>query len=380
MSFTFDNVQPEETAAAAEPNFIERAKAQWDETYKRMQVPPERVLDIVTQMAIMFDTGLNLSSALEVLEKQAGSPQLVGFVGAIRKSVEEGKPLSVAMGQHSWAFSPAALALVRAGEMTGDLGKMLNKVANFMERDINTRKKVKSAMAYPAFMAILAVCVVIFLLVNVFPKFAVLFEKDPSRLPGPTRFFLALSNFLTTHGAWLLPVSLVALAGLVVAIRSKKGREICDPIVLRLPAFGNLIKAVGISRSFHVLGVMLNAGLNVLEALQLASQVSTNIEYQKLWDRSRRDVENGGDISASLMDSPLIPAPETAMISLGERSGTLPIVLEKITYHHEKKVEVAIKAFVSVIEPAMTIIMGAVVALIVASLIMPMFALSSVMH
>ena len=205
------------------------------------------------------------------------------------------------------------------------------------------------------------------------------FADEPDKLPGPTRFFLTLSDFLRAHGAWLLPGSLVMLVVGFMAMRSKKGREIFDPMFLRMPAFGPLIKAVGISRSFHVLGVMLNAGLNVLEALSLASQVSTNNEYVKLWERAKADVENGGDISASLMDCPLIPAAETAMISLGERSGSLPMVLEKITGHHEKKVDSAIKAFVAVIEPAMTIIMGAVVALIVSSLIMPMFAISQVM-
>jgi type II secretory pathway component PulF len=349
-------------------------------TIKRFQVPAEEVLDLVTQMAIMFDSGLNLSSALEVLEKQAGSKHMKVFVGSIRSAVEDGRPLSWAMGQHPWAFSPAALALVHAGEMTGDLGKMLGKVAGFMERDINTRKKVKGAMAYPAFMAILAVCVVIFLLVNVFPKFAVLFENSPDKLPGPTKFFLSLSDFLRAHGAWLLPSSVVLLATVIMLVRSRRGREIFDPIWLRMPAFGSLIRAVAISRSFHVLGVMLNAGLNVLEAIRLAAEVSTNNEYTKLWTQARDDVENGGDISASLMDNPLIPAAETAMISLGERSGTLPTVLEKITAHHEKKVDTAIKAFVGVIEPAMTIIMGGVVALIVSSLIMPMFAISQVMN
>jgi len=379
MSYTIEETRQEDAGPAVAP-FTERFQESLALFIKRMQVPPEQVLDLVTQLGIMFDTGLNLSGALEVLEKQAGSPHMNEFVASIRKNVEEGKPLSVAMGQHSWAFSPAALALVRAGEMTGDLGKMLHKVAAFMERDISTRKKVKGAMAYPAFMAIMAVCVVIFLLVNVFPKFAVLFAKEPDKLPGPTRFFLSLSDFLTAHGAWLLPAGVVLVVAGFCAMRSRRGREICDPIFLRLPAFGSLIKAVAISRSFHVLGVMLNAGLNVLEALDLASQVSTNNEYVKLWQRSKHDVENGGDISASLMDSPLIPAAETAMISLGERSGTLPTVLEKITAHHEKRVDSAIKAFVAVIEPAMTIAMGAVVALIVSSLIMPMFAIASVMH
>ena len=379
MSYTADDVRATETGAAP-AKAIDRFKAHIGLMVKRMQVPPEQVLDLVTQLAIMFDTGLNLSSALEVLEKQSGTTHMREFVGSIRESVEEGRPLSVAMSQHEWAFSPAALALVRAGEMTGDLGKMLHKVASFMERDISTKKKVKGALAYPAFMAILAVCVVVFLLVNVFPKFAVLFADQPDKLPGPTRFFLTLSAFLQAHGAWLLPLSLLMLVGGISAMRSKKGREICDPIFLRFPAFGPLIKAVAISKSFHVLGVMLNAGLNVLEALTLAAQVSTNNEYVKLWSRARQDVENGGDISASLMDNPLIPAAETAMISLGERSGTLPMVLEKITSHHEKKVDAAIKAFVAVIEPAMTIIMGAVVALIVSSLIMPMFAIAQVMH
>ncbi len=346
---------------------------------KKLQVPPDQVLELVEQLAIMFETGLNLSTALEVLEKQCSTPHLGKFVGDIRRSVEAGNPLSDAMRRHEWAFSPVALALVRAGEMTGDLGSMLNKVADFMERDISTRKKVKGAMAYPAFMAILAVCVVIFLLVNVFPKFAVLFEKDPSKLPGPTRFFMNLSDFLIAHGAWLLPAGLLGFALFIIGMRSRKGREIFDPFYLKMPAFGNLIKAVALSRAFHVLGVMLNAGLNVLEALQLAGAVSGNFEYGKLWSQTCDDVENGGDLSATLADNPLVPAAETAMISLGERSGTLPEVLGKISKHHDKKVDSAIKAFVSVIEPMMTIIMGAVVALIVASLIMPMFAISQVM-
>ncbi len=378
MSVTFDEVRGE--GGAPQAGLVEALKARLDLTVKRMQIPPERVLDLVTQLSIMFDSGLNLSGALEVLEKQAGTPHMTAFVSAIRKDVEDGRPLSKAMERHSWAFSAAALALVRAGEMTGDLGGMLAKVADFMERDIGTRKKVKGALAYPAFMFVMAVAVVVFLLVNVFPKFAVLFENAPNKLPGPTRFFLSLSDFMTANGMWLLPASVIGVAGIIFGVRSRRGREIFDPLFLRLPAFGPLIKAVSVSRAFHVLGVMLNAGLNVLEALQLAAAVSGNLEYVRLWEQAKKDVEDGGDISASLMDSPLVPPTETALISLGERAGTLPAVLEKITHHHEKKVEVAIKAFVGVIEPAMTIIMGAVVALIVSSLIMPMFALSSVMH
>lgn len=374
MSSAVDDVRPDA------PGFAAQMSAKYKTILKGFQVPQERVLDLVTQLAIMFDSGLNLSSALEVLEKQQVGAHMKTFVGSIRSAVEEGRPLSAAMSQHAWAFSPAALALVRAGEMTGDLGVMLGRVAEFMERDINTKKKVKGAMAYPAFMAILAVCVVVFLLVNVFPKFAALFANNPEALPGPTRFFLNLSDFMRNYGAWLLPGSVLALVAAILCIRSKRGHELFDPIWLRMPAFGSLIKAVSISRSFHVLGVMMSAGLNVLEALQLAAAVSSNNEYRKLWEQAKNDVANGGDLSASLMDTPLIPATEAAMISLGERSGTLPNILSKITGHHEKKVESAIKAFVGVIEPAMTIIMGGVVALIVSSLIMPMFAISKLMH
>ena len=374
MSSAVDDVRPDA------PGFAAQMSAKYKTILKGFQVPQERVLDLVTQLAIMFDSGLNLSSALEVLEKQQVGAHMKTFVGGIRSAVEEGRPLSAAMAQSPWAFSPAALALVRAGEATGDLGRMLAKVADFMQRDIGTKKKVKSAMAYPAFMGIMAVCVVIFLLVNVFPKFAVLFAKEPDKLPGPTKFFLALSTFLQAWGVYLAPALFILVVVLLVMARSPKGREVLHPIYLRLPAFGSLTKAVSISRSFHVLGVMLSAGLNVLEALTLAAQVSNNNEYRKLWTRAKNDVESGGDISASLMDSPLIPAAETAMISLGERSGTLPQVLDKITAHHEKRVDAAIKAFVAVIEPAMTIIMGAVVALIVSSLIMPMFAIAQVMH
>ena len=157
-------------------------------------------------------------------------------------------------------------------------------------------------------------------------------------------------------------MGIIGVVGTIALIKSKEGRRVCDPFFLKLPAFGKLIKAVSISRSFHVLGVMMNAGLNVLEALQLSAEVSGNHKYEELWLDTKGRVENGHDISETLMDNPLIPPAEAAMISLGERSGTLPVVLEKITSHHEKKVDSAIKAFVAVIEPAMTIIMGAVVA------------------
>ncbi len=358
---------------------IDRVKAWWDVTSKRMQVPQNEILEIVTQLAIMFDTGLNLSQALEVLERQAGTPHLGRFVGAIRSDVEEGRPLSVAMARQDWAFSPVAIALVRAGEATGDLGGMLQKVAEFMERDIGTRKKVKGAMAYPIFMAVMATCVVIFLLINVFPKFADLFGDKPELLPAPTRFFLNLSALLQSDGYWIFPAGILGLFGVIMAMKSKEGRRLLDPVYLRLPAFGKLIKAVSISRSFHVLGVMMNAGLNVLDALGLASEVSGNRKYVDLWEETQARVENGSDISETLLNDPLIPPAEAAMISLGERSGTLPHVLDRITHHHEKKVDSAIKAFVAVIEPSMTIIMGAVVALIVSSLILPMFKLSQVM-
>lgn len=374
------NTMTELQGTALPTSFTERFKASMRMTVKRMQVPQEAVLEIVTQLSIMFDTGLNLSQALEVLEKQAPTPQLGEFVGHIRRGVENGKPLSQAMATQDWAFSPVALALVRAGEMTGDLGGMLGKVAEFMERDISTRKKVKGALSYPAFMAILATCVVIFLLVNVFPKFAELFGNNQAALPGPTKFFLDLSAFMKGNAAWLFPTLFLGVVGAIFGLKSREGRRMVDPFMLRMPAFGNLVKAVSISRSFHVLGTMMNAGLNVLEALQLASDVAGNHVYVQFWIFTKKNVENGHDISESLMDTPLIPPAEAAMVSLGERSGTLPHVLERITKHHEKKVDAAIKAFVAVIEPAMTIIMGAVVALIVSSLIMPMFSISKALR
>ena len=361
-------------------NLLVRLRQWGSVTAKRMQVPQDQILEIVTQLSIMFETGLNLSQALEVLERQAGTPHLKRFVGGIRKAVEEGRPLSAAMGAQGWAFSPVALSLVRAGEMTGDLGGMLNKVADFMERDIGTSKKVKGAMAYPIFMAVMATCVVIFLLINVFPKFAELFGDRTDLLPGPTKFFMSLSDTLQAHGAWVIPSGILVVASVVGLIKSPEGRRVCDPFFIRLPIFGKLIKAVSVSRSFHVLGVMMAAGLNVLEALDLAARVAGNRMYVDLWLLTKKRVENGSDISETLLNDPLIPPAEAAIISLGERSGTLPQVLEKITKHHEKKVDGAIKAFVSAIEPAMTILMGAVVALIVSSLILPMFKISQAMR
>jgi type IV pilus assembly protein PilC len=334
------------------------------------------VIYVTSQLAIMTDTGINLSAALGTLAEQQDNPRLARVLRELKSAVEGGRDFSDALSEHPQLFDKTYVALVKASEATGLLPEMLDRIATYLRKEVETRGKVRSAMAYPTVMIVLATGVTIFLLTYILPKFTPLFARQGARLPKPTLVMMAVSEHLLQFWPWWIAGTLAALAGLWWGRRTVGGRRWLDWAKINTPIIGPLVRKVTISRSIRTLGTMLSAGVPMLDAIQLSAAVCGNFFYEKLWRDALVQVTAGNRVCEALAPSPLLPRMLVQMISSGEETGKLDKVLAKVSNYYDQEVESSIKATTSLIEPLLITVMGVVVGGIALALLMPIFALS----
>lgn len=334
------------------------------------------ILYFTNQLAVMVDTGISLADALGHIAAQEQNPTLRRIVADLKATVEEGQPFSAALARHPRLFNTTYCALVRAAEATGGMGSMLDRIARYLRQEVETRAKVRAALAYPAVMAVLAVAVTVFLLTYVLPKFVPLFSRKGVQLPLPTRVMMAISAALTDY--WYVWTGAVAaLAGTLLYLRhTPQGRAALDRLRLALPILGPLFLKVAVSRSIRTLGTVLQSGVPMLEALELAGAVAANVYFQRLWRSVAEHVTQGGQVYEALSHDPLFPRTLCQMVAAGEQTGKLGQVLERASSYYEQEVETAVKSVTSLIEPLMIVFMGLVVGGIAMALLLPVFTLS----
>lgn len=343
---------------------------------KNLKISRKNLIYFIGQLAIMFDTGLNLMTALECLAVQAKNPSFERLIKDIRHTISEGSPLWLAMTRHPRVFTPICVSMVRAGEASGAMGEMLTRLETYLDQQNDIRLRVRSALSYPVGMMILSVGVIIFLLTYVFPKFEAIFEGKEESLPLPTLFFLTLSNLFTHYWYILVPAAVVLIGGVVWCWRQPDVRKHIDPALLKIPLVGEVLMRTSLSRSFHTLALMLEGGIPILDALGMARDVAGNSHFKETWVKVSKEVENGRSFSGPLGSNPFIPPSEVQIISMGDRSGQLATVLAKLSTRYEKEVDFSVKNLIRVIEPSLVVVMGCLVGLIVLSLILPIFAMS----
>lgn len=328
------------------------------------------------QLAVMVDTGISLADALGHIAAQETNPTFRRIITDLKATVEEGQSFSAALSRYPKLFNTTYCALVRAAEATGGMGAMLDRIARYMRQELETRSKVRGALAYPAVMAVLAVVVTVFLLTYVLPKFVPLFSRKGVQLPLPTRVMMGISAALTDYWyVWLGGIAALA-AGWVYLRRAPQGRAVLDRFRLQLPVLGPLFLKVTVSRSIRTLGTVLQSGVPMLEALDLAGAVAANVYFERLWRHVADHVTQGGQVCEALARDPLFPRSLTQMVAAGEQTGKLGQVLERASAYYEQEVETAVKAATSLIEPLMIVVMGIVVGGIAMALLLPVFTLS----
>jgi type IV pilus assembly protein PilC len=340
------------------------------------RVSKKEIVYVTNQLAVMVDTGITLSVAMEGIAEQEENPTLKSMLLRLKKRVEGGEDFSTALTEFPKHFNRTYVSLVKAAEHTGQLGAMLERISGYLQKELDMRGKVRASMAYPAVMLAVATGVTLFLLTYILPKFTPLFTKKGIKLPKPTILMMTVSDAMLNYWyGWLIGI-VVAIGLFLWGKRTERGRQALDWVKLNLPIIGAVNRKVVISRSLRTLGAMVGAGVSIIDALKLSAEVSGNFFYERLWMKVLDDVTAGDRICDSLAGEALFPSTLVQMIGAGENTGKLDHVLEKVSSHYDQEVEMSIKTATSLIEPMMITVMGVVVGGIGMSLLLPIFSLS----
>ncbi len=326
------------------------------------------------QLATMITSGMSILRALYVLEDQTESKFLKETIVQVRKDVEAGLSLSDAMERHPKVFSSLFVAMTRAGETGGMLEGALIRVADQLEKDASLRRQIRSAMIYPILVLVFAVGVMLALVAFLVPVFVNVFKEFGGELPAITKFSVKLS-YLVTHQWWLL---FGVTAAVVVAFLKWKssswGRPQWDRFRLRVPMkIGAIVQEVAVARWSRTLASLTSAGVPLLQALEITGKTGGNIVVEEAMEEVIASVKRGGSISAPLAKLPVFPTMVTHMVGVGEETGALDDMLDKIADFYEDRVDASVKALTSIMEPIMIIVIGAIVGFIVISMYMPLF-------
>ncbi|MFZ4572945.1 MAG: type II secretion system F family protein [Phycisphaerales bacterium] len=338
----------------------------------------KHVLDFTTQLAVMIRAGINIRSALEGIADQT---QHIGFkkvLVQLKQDVEGGKQFSEALARHPKLFNPLYLNMVRASEMAGSFAKMLDRIANYMTQQLETRKMVMGAAMYPAIIGSLAVCVTVFLLTFVLPRFASVFEGKEAILPWATKFLLSLSKFMVNNWYFVLGGIVGTVGSIYGFSRTEVGAFFIDKFKLTFPIIRNMFRSLYISRSLQTMGQLINAGVPMLDTIAITGEISGNSIFAALWKRIHTSVKQGKKITAALQNDSILPRAVIQMISAGEEAGKLGEVLDEISAFYQKQLKDNIKAVTGMIEPIMILMMGTVVGFIAMAIILPIFKMSQI--
>jgi type IV pilus assembly protein PilC len=325
------------------------------------------------QFATMVNSGLPILRALSILSEQTENSQLKKVLAQVRIDVEQGSSLSGAMSKHTRAFSDLYVAMVRAGEAGGVLDNVLVRLADNMEKDVELRRKIKSAMAYPAAVVSLVTLILTAMLLFVVPQFKSIYAQLGGQLPLPTRILLGVSDAVRTKW-WLF---LVVIIGIVFAFRRYKatpaGRATVDAFKLRIPIFGPLFHKTALARFSSTLGMLLRSGVPILQALDIVSETVGNRVISKAVADVQGSVREGESIAKPLAKHPVFPPMVVQMLAVGEETGAVDVMLDKVADFYNSEVSAAVDALTSLIEPLLIAIIGGAVGAAVISLYMPMF-------
>ncbi|MCK4625797.1 MAG: type II secretion system F family protein [Phycisphaerae bacterium] len=337
---------------------------------------PKDVFTFTNQLAVMIKAGIDVRGATGSIAEQVANPKFKKILFAIRDDLEAGKAFSEALAKYPKIFSPLYVNMVRASEMSGNFGHMLDRITAYLYQQIETRAMIIGAMVYPIIIATMAIGTTIFLLTFVLPKFTTLFAGKEDLLPMPTTILLAMSAFL--RGSWYVVVGAVCamVGGFWYFIRTPFGTIWWDMTKLRLPLLKRVFRALYITRGLQTMGEMVNAGVPMLETIQITADVSGNTFFKKMWMSVYKSVKGGKQIAAPLVRHGLLPANVVQMISAGEESGKLAEVLQDVAEFYAQQLKNVIKAVTAMIEPLMIVLMGVLVGFIAMSIILPIFKMS----
>jgi len=336
----------------------------------------ERDIVIFTRtFATMVDAGLPLVQCLEILAEQTENPGFSKAILDISQSVESGSTYADALRKHPKIFDELYCNMVEAGETGGILDTILNRLAGYMEKSISLKRQVKSAMVYPTVVIGVAVIVIIFLMYAVIPTFGKIFSSLGANLPLPTQIVIGASEFVEKNLLFLIAGFVGMIFGLRYVKKTEKGGRIVDAISLKLPVFGILLRKVAVAKFTRTLSTLIASGVPILEGLEITAKTAGNKIIEEAIMKTRVSISEGKSISEPLAATEVFPTMVTQMIAVGESTGALDAMLEKIADFYDEEVDIAVQNLTQMLEPMLMAFLGVSIGFIVIAMYMPMFAL-----
>lgn len=337
---------------------------------------PADIALLTRQLATLVGSGIPLEEALRAVSQQSEKARLASMMAAVRSKVMEGHTLADGLALYPRAFPEMYRATVAAGEQTGFLDGVLERLADYTESRQHMRQKIQQALFYPIGLLVVAVTVVVLLLTYVVPQITEVFTGVGQELPGLTQGVIATSDFLRVNGIWLLLVLGAGVFAFSSALRRPKFRRRVDRFILRLPLVGRLTRAVNSGRFGRTFSILAGSGVPVLDALRISAQVISNVAMREAVEDAASQVREGTSISRSLERSGQFPPMMLHLVASGEAGGKLEAMLERAAINQEREVESAIGSMLAIFEPVLILAMGGMVLVIVLAILMPIFEIN----
>ncbi len=341
----------------------------------KAKIKPVEIVQFAWQFATMIDSGIPLLKSLDILKSQTTNGTLAAILGQLGTDVENGLPLGDSMAKHPKVFNNLFVNMVRAAEVGGLLDQVLLRVAKFQEDDLEVRQQIQSSLMYPVMVLIFAVVLVSSMFTFVLPTFKGVFAGMNVEMPATTKFVFAIGDYSSHY--WYVPIILIVSIVIFFKrlVSTKRGRFQVDSMKLRIPVIGDLLLKMAVSRFTKTLGVLVASGVPLIKCLEIVGETTGNQVIETSLERVKNSVLEGQKLSVPIAATGLFPSMVAHMIDVGEESGRLSEMLEKVSEFYEKEVASAIKGLTSMIEPALIIFMGGLVGFIAISIMTPMFTL-----
>ena len=348
-------------------------------SFLKPKVTNKDLVVFTRQFSTMIDAGLPLVQGLTILAEQSENPTFKNILKDITKDVEGGSTLAEAMKKHPKVFDDLFVNLVAAGEVGGILDTILRRLATFIEKAEKLKSQIKGAMTYPAVVVGIAIIVIAVILIFVIPVFEDMFKSFGSALPGPTQIVVNMSRFMKGNIHWVI----LAVGAIVYAFKryrnTEKGRKQTDALLLKMPVFGELLKKTAVARFTRTLGTMISSGVPILDALEIVAKTSGNVIIEEILYEVRGSIAEGQTIAEPLSENDIFPGMVIQMIAVGEATGALDTMLEKIADFYDDEVDAAVAALTSMLEPLLMLFLGGSIGGLVIAMYLPIFGMAAAM-
>ena len=360
-----------------EPLFIEEKQSFFASFFSA--VNPKHVVTFTRQMSFLLSAGVSITQALQIVQSMIPSQAFKFIIKDVADNIQGGDTLSGALSNHPGVFNNMFVSIIRAGEQSGNLDKMLSQLADYVEESAQIKNKIKKAMMYPAFIFVVGLLVTGVIMVMVVPKFASIFESSDVPLPAMTKALLTLSDFFVNNILKVLMAVIFIPMGAFLYLSSAHGRKLKDQLFMLLPIFGKLFFQGGVARFTRTLSYLVSAGVGIVEALKTSAITSSNFFIETAVQSVSRQVVKGRSLAQSLKSHSIMPSLLVSMVSIGEETGRVDATLAKVADFYEEQVRTMANNMTSLIQPFLIVFLGGIVGFVVIALYLPIIKMPGVM-